>query len=258
MNNGLLAFSAFAFIFALLWLSVVVGYRLGVRKRKQDGETQAGIVKVAEATVFALLGLLVAFSFAGAYDRFENRKFKIIEETNAIHTAYDSVKLLKPAVQKEMRDVIKRYLDERILTYGRLAEFHGFEAELSRFSTLSGEVWNKAIESVKQTGDESSTLLFISAINKMIDVASTRILITRIHPPTQIFILLIGLAALSSFLAGYNMAMNKIYNSVYTLCFTAIMAFTLYVIMDLEFPRIGMIRVDVFDRYLVEMRDNLG
>jgi len=91
----------------------------------------------------------------------------------------------------------------------------------------------------------------------MLDIANTRIMITRVHPPGQIFFLLIGLGALSSFLVGYGMAKRPKFSFVYTLCFVAITAYTLYVIIDLEFPRIGMIRVDAFDHFLVEARDGL-
>ena len=258
MNNLLLALSVYLFLFFLLWGSVLCGFKFGTWKEKGDGKhAQTGIVKVAEATVFALLGLLIAFSFAGAYDRFENRKYKIIEEVNFIETAYQRISLLKPELQLEMRDLFKKYLDLRIATYYRLAEFHGFMEELKRSNEMNNNVWVKSLEAVKLTNNNATSLLFIPAVNNMLEIAKTRIMITRVHPPAQIFLLLIGLAALSSFLAGYNMARNKMYSRVYTLCFTAMMAYTLYVIIDLEFPRVGMIRVDAFDNYLVELRDNL-
>ena len=258
MINFLLAVGVFVGLFFLLFFSIKIGYRFAEWRNVAAKQNHNNIVKVVEATVFALLGLLVAFSFSGAYDRFENRKLKIIEEINSIVTAYDRISLLKPDLQPEMRMAFKAYVDERIASYHRLAEFHGFNLELKRLKQLQNDVWNKAIAAVDATNSNSSTIVFIPAINNMFEVANTRIMITRMHPPVQIFLLLIGLAAISAFLAGYNMSKRKTYSLVYTLCFSAITAFTLYVIIDLEFPRVGMIRIDAFDNLLVEARDNLS
>lgn len=258
MINFLLAAGVFVALFILLFVSTKVGYRFAEWKKATANQNHLDIVKVIEGMVFALLGLLVAFTFSGAYDRFENRELKIIEEINSITTAYDRIALLKPELQPAMREVFKAYVDERIATYQRLAEFRGFDTEFVRLKQLQNNVWNKAIASVNATNSNSTTIVFIPAVSNMLEIANTRIMITRVHPPAQIFILLIGLAALSAFLAGYSMAKNKTYSLVYTLCFSAIMAFTLYVVIDLEFPRIGMIRVDAFDNLLVEMRNNLS
>jgi hypothetical protein len=39
--------------------------------------------------------------------------------------------------------------------------------------------------------------------------------------------------------------------------FSLIMATTVYVILDLEFPRLGIIRIDAFDQVLVELRQSM-
>jgi len=39
--------------------------------------------------------------------------------------------------------------------------------------------------------------------------------------------------------------------------FAAVMAVAVYVISDLEFPRLGLIRVDTFDQALVELRASM-
>jgi hypothetical protein len=35
------------------------------------------------------------------------------------------------------------------------------------------------------------------------------------------------------------------------------MAIAIFIIIDLEFPRIGLIRVDAFDQALVDLRDSM-
>ena len=39
--------------------------------------------------------------------------------------------------------------------------------------------------------------------------------------------------------------------------FAAVTAVTVYVILDIEYPRLGLIRVDAADQVLVELRENM-
>ena len=78
-----------------------------------------------------------------------------------------------------------------------------------------------------------------------------------IHPPTIIFILLGVLALACSLLAGYAMAGSSSRSWIHTIAFALIMGATVYVIMDLEFPRLGYIRIDAMDQVLVELRQSM-
>jgi hypothetical protein len=82
-------------------------------------------------------------------------------------------------------------------------------------------------------------------------------MVARMHPPTIIFVMIGVLALMSSLLAGYAMAGGKTRSWIHVIGFALIMATTVYVILDLEFPRLGIIRVDAFDQVLVELRQSM-
>ena len=67
-----------------------------------------------EGAVFALLGLLVAFAFSGAATRFDTRRQLIVEETNAVGTAYVRLDLLPAEVQPTLRARVRQYLATRL------------------------------------------------------------------------------------------------------------------------------------------------
>ena len=73
-----------------------VGRRVGQRRREADTEGARAGVGVIDGAVFALLGLLLAFTFSGAAARFDTRRHLIVEEANAIGTAYLRLDLLPP------------------------------------------------------------------------------------------------------------------------------------------------------------------
>jgi hypothetical protein len=90
----------------------------------------------------------------------------------------------------------------------------------------------------------------------MFDIATVRVMATQMHPPHIVFAMLIGLALASALLAGYQSADDKgqVRNGVHKVGFAAIIAFTVYVIIDIEYPRLGWIRIDAVDQALLNVR----
>jgi len=94
-------------------------------------------------------------------------------------------------------------------------------------------------------------------LNEMIDITTTRTVATRNHPPSIIFQLLIAFTLICSLLAGYSMSGTSSRSWFHTLLVSLTLSATLYVIFDLEYPRIGLIRIDSADQVLVELRNSL-
>jgi len=91
----------------------------------------------------------------------------------------------------------------------------------------------------------------------MIDITSTRTLATQMHPPSILFVMLFGLAFISALLAGYGMAGSKYRRWLHSLCYAAAAAVAVYVILDLEYPRLGSIRIDAFDQAPRDLRESM-
>jgi hypothetical protein len=92
----------------------------------------------------------------------------------------------------------------------------------------------------------------------MIDITTTRSMATQIHPPLVIFVMLCVLALVSSLLAGYSMAGGRPRSCwIHILAFAIIMAMTVYVVIDLEYPRLGLIRVDAVDQVPVDLQESM-
>jgi len=58
-------------------------------------------------------------------------------------------------------------------------------------------------------------------------------------------------------LAGYDMAARKSRSWLHMIGFAAVMATSVYVIIEIEYPRLGAIRMESFDHALVELRANM-
>jgi hypothetical protein len=156
-----------------------------------------------------------------------------------------------------MRDLFRRYLDSRLETYRRLPNVAAAEEEVKHSIALQGQIWPKAVEAVKAGAPGPSGSLFLNSLNSMFDILTTRIAATRTHPPIVIYLMLMALAFAAALIAGIGMAGSKTRSWVHVFGFAAVLSLTVYVILDLEFPRLGLIRVDSFDQSLYELRDSM-
>jgi hypothetical protein len=94
-------------------------------------------------------------------------------------------------------------------------------------------------------------------VNEMFDIAEERYWVTLRHPPPAIFLILTSLILVSALLAGFGMAKAPRQSPLHIFGFAAVTAVALYLIIDLEYPRMGFVRVDSFDRAFIELRDSM-
>lgn len=250
------------FVFAVLLAASIyglieVGRRIGVRRLAAEGEEATKGFGAIESAVFALLGLILAFSFSGALTRFDARRQLVITEANCIGTAWLRIDLLPEDAQPKMRDLFRRYLDSRIEAYQRLPDFAAFKTELARANQLQGEIWALAIPSTARSPFPAATHLVVTSLNEMFDITTTRTENFRIHSPLVIFGMLAALALACSLFAGYDMAMRKQRNLLHSVSFAVVFAVTVYVIIDIEYPRLGMVNVSDSDRALIDLRKSM-
>jgi hypothetical protein len=245
---------AIALFFGIL-VFLMLGRRMGKRAIARHGDAGVPNIGSLEAAVFALLGLMIAFTFSGALSRFDVRRGQAVDEANAIGTAYLRIALLPEGAQSAMRETFRNYVDSRIATYRKLPDVAAARDELAHSQQLQNEIWAQAVTAVRLPEARPGTdLLVMPALNQMFDITTVRTIATQMHPPLIVYAMLIGLALGSALLAGYQSAGDKGYGWIHKIGFAAIVAVTLYVILDIEYPRLGFVRLDAIDEVLANVR----
>lgn len=245
--------SAIGLFFGMLIFSEI-GRRIGLARIARDPKGLAEGVGAAEAAVFGLLGLIMAFTFSGAASRFEDRQHLITAEANAIGTAYLRIDLLPRNTQPEIKALIRQYVDTRSTTYLNASDQTAIDSKLNEAAKLQGEIWTKALIACgRSDAPPQATMLLLPALNEMIDITTTRAMATQNHPPLVVFLLLGVLSLIGALLVGYDSSTNKERSWFHTIIFAAIMSLAVFVIVDLEFPRLGLIRVDAADQLLIDL-----
>ena len=259
MSHGTAVFLFTSSLFLGMLLFLEIGRRLGLRRLQDDSSAAAEGIGAVDGAVFAVLGLLIAFTFSGATARFDARRQLIVEETNNIGTAYLRLDVLPADLQPALRESFRRYLDSRIETYRKIPDMTAVRESLARGNELQREIWRQAVEAVQADGaPPTAPMLLLPALNAMIDITTTQVMAAQMHPPIVIFAMLFGLALAASLLAGYGLAGSKLRRWFHMVGFALVMAVAIYVILDIEYPRLGLIRVDAFDQALIDLRESMN
>lgn len=258
MLHFVLVFLILIALLVILWVSVFLGRCFGILRLKKHVKHKLEVVGVAEGAVFGLLGLLIAFTFSGAYERYESRKFHLLEEANIFDTAYEMIDFAPKKYQPDLRRDVREYLDLHLATYRDIPDMERVDQDLYKAIVVQHRIWKAVVTANEENPNHGLTQLVVPAMSKMFDAFHSGINISLIHPPPIVFLLLVGLASLGGFLVGYNAAESKEKHPVHVLCYILLTAFIIYLILNLEYPRVGFIRLNAFDQMLIDVRQDMN
>lgn len=248
---------ALLLFFAVL-LMLELGRRVGKRRQREGMDPGKSGTGPVDAAVFGLLGLLIAFTFSGAAGRFDARRIQIVEEANAIGTAYLRVDLLPPEAQPPIRELFRKYTDQRIAVYQAIPDMESVRRTLVESQKTQAQLWQLNLAAARSAPSPAVTSLVVPALNEMFDLANSRTAAAFMHVPTIVFVVLLGMAGASALLAGFGMATDKGPSILHYIGFALVMSLVVLVILDLEFPRMGFITLEEFDRYIRQVRADMG
>lgn len=131
-------------------------------------------------------------------------------------------------------------------------------AGLARLNSIYEEIWNHLVDAVKRDHSLPLAQTVLPPANKMFDLGKSRVLSVRQHPPVAVFAMLGTLVLASGLLAGFGMARSDRQSPLHVIGFAAVMALSVYLILDIEYPRLGFVRIDTFDQALIELRATMN
>jgi multidrug transporter EmrE-like cation transporter len=182
----------------------------------------------------------------------------IAEEVNAVETAYLRLHLVSDEARPALQESFRQYVDSRLAIYRKLPDIDAAGPEATRAKKLQEEVWNAAVSATRlPSSHPAAGLLLLPALNTMIDIATTRTMALQSHPPGVVYALLFGLGLICSLLAGYRMAIGPQRSWVHILGFTVITVVIVYVTLDMEYPRTGLIQLQTADQLLLDARERM-
>lgn len=215
------------------------------------------ISSAIEAAVFALFGLLLAFTFSGAIARYDDHRKLIVEEANDIGTAYLRLDLLPAAAQPALRQDFRDYAAIREHRFDETPDTQQSLDAASQTDRLLARIWSQSVAAAAApTASPDATKLLLPALNTMIDITATRKNAFSMHPPPIIFLLLYLFSAGCAFLAGYSMDQGRHF-WLYTIALALTVTLTVYATLEVEYPRIGLIHLTTQNEVFTDLQNSM-
>lgn len=224
---------------AIVLSSLELGYRLGVRRHKRsDSEKEVPVGEMVAATL-GLLAFLLAFTFSFAASRYESRKELVLQEANAVGTAWLRAGLLPDPESTASRALLREYVAVRVdgVKSGNLAP------TISRSEELHLQLWTHAENAARKQDSMVRTGLYINALNDVIDRHADRIMMGIQHRiPPVIWLVLFGETVLAMAAMGYHGGLTGSTRSLASLAIALAFSGVMILIADLDNPAKGLIQ----------------
>jgi hypothetical protein len=215
-------------------------------------------VGVVDSAVYAVLALLLGFMFNGAMSRFDTRRQLIVQEASAMSTAWQRIDALPSPAQPVIRAAFTRYVDAIIGIHVTEPGSARFQTHWADMAPAQNDLWTRSVTaSLADAGGEKARMLLLPSLNEAFDAVDAELQATRNHPPQIIYAMLLVAAFAAAMFAGYSMANRGARNWLFTIGIAATIAIVMYVVIQLEFPRLGVVNVAVIDRPLLELPASL-
>lgn len=204
----------------------------------QGGTSDEGLIV---SGVLGLLALLVAFTFSLALSRHEDRRELVVQEANAIGTAYMRSQLLDEPYRGELAGRLAAYAKVR-LAFGEAA---GAERDLleERSEALQGSIWQATVRAVEPIRTTPLASLVASSVNSVVDLSAERKAALAARLPSPVLEALVLYAFGAAAIVGYALAGMRSRHRAASLLLFALLTLAILLILDLDRPRSGAILV---------------
>jgi hypothetical protein len=225
----------FLFSLVITFLSIEFGFHMGKRRLvRLTGEEKvcAGPVVIAS---LSLLAFMTAIVFGTVHSRFNELKHVVLDEANAIGTAFIRADLLPDAERAEVRQLLQDYVDLRVKAVQSDVGEQAKEA-IDKSEKLQGDLWSRATE-VAERHPTPISALFVQSMNEVIDTHAKRItLVIRYRLPETIWMVLYGLAILAMAMGGYDIGLSGSRGTL-SITLAAALAFSVVFTLVIELDR---------------------
>ena len=229
----------FLLILGLLLLATEVGFQAGRAWKRRVAEPDTVIGPMVAATL-GLVGFLLAFMTSIAADRFGARRALVLEEANAVGTAYFRAGYLPAPYPAESRDLLREYVDVRL----EAMEPGQAEAAIARSEEIQLDLWRSAEDVVIATGGSDVYALYLESINGVIELHTQREIAafyTRLGG--SLLLALFELTVLGMFILGFGNSMDNKRSMIALVTLILVFGSVLYLIMDLDRSQEGFFQV---------------
>ena len=233
-----------AILFVSMLAAIEIGYRFGLQNQSGISESSKTHINAIQASLLGVLALLIGFTFSLSLQRYDSRTAAVVDEANAIGTTYLRAQLLVSDFDQRAQQLLRDYLEKRIAAGATtLVDQAVRQTLLDEAKHIQSELWTLATELVSADDRPTTSGLFIQSLNELIDNLESRDAALNRHVPEVVLLLLYGTFLMTGSIVGYAAGVAGHRTSYITYIMSGLIVLLVFVIVDLDRPRRGLIEV---------------
>jgi hypothetical protein len=237
---------------ALVLLSAEAGWRLGDYYRRRPRHEKDAPIGAVVGSMLGLLAFLLAFTFGMAASRYDARKQLVLQEANAIGTAYLRAEMLPEPERSEIRNLLRQYAAPRVkgVTWLMTPEAR------AESGALHDRLWAAALAATEKNPGSILGGLFVQSLNEVIDLDETRVTAGRNLIPDSIWMVLYAITILSMAALGYQFGLTGERSWAVMILLTLVFTGVMVLISDLDRPQAGILQVS--QQAMIDLVNKIG
>lgn len=243
----------FLVLVVLFPLATLFGHWVGTIVRARHS-IQLEPSNFVPTTSLGLLALILGFTFSMSVSRYDSRNRLILDEANAIGTAYLRADTLPEPWRGRIKKNLRDYVPVRLEFLDTGIDAKKLEEVNRRTTDIQNRIW-KDVAELAQKDRGPIMALFIAAMNSVIDIGGERMFskINRVPDVVYVIILMVTLIGIASlgFIEGVGGQDSRF--GVITL--TILFAVVIVLIQDLDRPSRGLIQAS--QQSLYDLKDSM-
>jgi hypothetical protein len=245
--------------FVVLLVALELGYRIGLVRRVAWKDAEAGGGGIVLTSLFAVLGLVLAFTYAAGVARFDARKQAVVDEANALGTAFLRADVVAEPGRTELKRALYEYALTRSIPAATAVTVEDQKAVVERTLQKQAQLWPATRKVIEQNNAEPLEVSVIAAMNGVFDAHTVRMAAVLDHLPGTVMWLLLLVASAALTVAGYNAGLQGRMSRWRMSAFTIVLTAIALVVLDFDRPNDGTVVVNQqsIDAVIAEMQADL-
>jgi len=237
-------FVIFVVSLALFFAAVEIGFRMGLSRSHNKDILESAPAGIVTGSILGLTSFLLAFTFGFAASNYTDRRGVVLDEANAIGTAYLRADLMPAETAVVFRAELLEYTQERVDIIGSDHAARALVSYLNLVDTVHADMW-ALVSEMARTDPSPSHALVVSALNDVIDLHAERVAFgTRHMVPFPIWISLFAVSCIALGTTGYRFGVSFEARSELMPAMVVAFACVITVIADLNTPNTGFMQTD--------------
>jgi hypothetical protein len=241
-------------LFAGCILMVIAGKGVRTKFLKKDDQESKGGVNSLLGALFGLWGFVLAFTFGNAATKFENVRSMMVEEASMIRNVLLRSATFPDSLQDPFRKNLRNYLEARIDYYEQAGNAEKFEKSKLDAVSIGKRLWDQTVKASQIPGLGPSANGMMATLTGLFDIGARRDALLSSSIPGPISAMLFFLALVISFVGGFTSPILKPKEWVVIIGFILLACTVIYITIDLSRPMKGLIRPDIGQEKIVQLR----